>query len=159
LFAEAYSTDRATGLRRVVRIFNLISVAAALPVALVLGLFPDLVLRAFGDGFRAASPVLQILAAMQVFNVLTGPVGVLMSMTGRQRQLAVLLAGGRVIHLVLCVALIPTYGAVGAAWSAFIAHGAWNLVGVFLVRAQLKIDCSLFDWLHGFAPAKSSASE
>jgi O-antigen/teichoic acid export membrane protein len=150
LFAEAYSADRASGLRKVVRNFNLVSVAAALPIGLLLLLFAKPILGAFGDGFRAASPVLQVLAGMQVLNVLTGPVGVLMSMTGRQNQLAALLGGGLLIHIILCGFLIPEYGAVGAAWAAFAAHGAWNVCGVFLVRAQLKIDCSVVDWARYF---------
>jgi O-antigen/teichoic acid export membrane protein len=147
LFAEAYATDRTSGLRKVVRIFNLVSIVSALPIALVLGFFAEPLLGIFGSGFRAAAQVLQILAAMQVFNVLTGPVGVIMSMTGRQNQLATLLAGGLVVHVVLCVILIPRFGAAGAAWSAFIAHGLWNLCGVIMIRAQLGIDCSALDWL------------
>ena len=147
LFAEAYAADRQSGLRKVVRTFNFVSVAAALPIALLLVLFAEPVLGTFGGGFRAAFPILQILAGMQVVNVLTGPVGVLMSMTGQQNRLAALLAGGLGVHILLCVFLVPEYGAVGAAWSAFVAHGAWNVVGVFLVRRQLGIDCSVFDWL------------
>jgi O-antigen/teichoic acid export membrane protein len=154
LFAEAYAVDRVSGLRKVVRAFNVVSVAAALPIALILVLFAEPVLATFGADFRSAFPVLQILAGMQVINVLTGPVGVLMSMTGQQNRLAALLAGGLIVHLLLCVFLIPEYGAVGAAWAAFIAHGVWNLLGVFLVRTKTGIDCSVFDWLRRVAPPR-----
>jgi O-antigen/teichoic acid export membrane protein len=146
LFSEANAASRSAGLRKIVRTFNVFSVAAALPIATLLACFAEPVLGAFGPGFRDAAPVLQVLAGMQILNVLTGPVGALMSMTGRQNQLAVLLAGGLAVHVVLCLVLIPPFGALGAAWSAFIAHGLWNLCGVVIIRMQLGIDCSVLDW-------------
>lgn len=147
LISESYSAGERQELRRVIRLLNLCSVIAALPVVAVLALWPDKLLGLFGDEFSTAADVLRILALMQLLNVLTGPVGLLMSMTGRQRTLAILLGGAFLVHVALCVVLVPQSGAMGAAWAAFIAHGLWNLAGVFIVRAALGVDCSLVDWV------------
>jgi O-antigen/teichoic acid export membrane protein len=150
LLAEAYAARRTVELRRVIRMFNALTAVSAIPAAAILALGAEWFLGIFGEGFRTAAPALRILALMQVLNVLTGPVGILMSMTGRQRNLALLLAAGFAMHFVLCVVLIPKYGLIGAAWSALAAHAAWNLAGAVIVWRVAGIDCSVLDWLRRF---------
>lgn len=150
LLAEAYTGGRTAELRRVTRMLNVLSSVSAIPVAAALALGAESFLGVFGEGFKTAASVLQILVLMQVLNVLTGPVGVLMSMTGRQRDLALLLAAGLAVHVLLCLVLIPLYGAIGAAWSAFAAHAIWNIAGAVIFRRVSGIDCSVLDWLRKF---------
>lgn len=147
MLAEAYASGERDVLRRVIRILNLFASVAAIPIAFLVWLGAPWILGIFGPGFSPASPALRVLLLMQVFNVLTGPVGVILSMTGRQRELAALLGAAFAIHLLLCLILIPQHGALGAAWSAFVAHALWNLAGVATIRSKLRIDCTLFDWL------------
>lgn len=147
MLAEAYASGERDALRRVIRVLNLFAGLAAIPIAILVSMGAHRVLGIFGSDFSSAAQVLRVLLLMQILNVLTGPVGVIMSMTGRQRELAVLLGSAFVVHLFLCLILIPRHGALGAAWSAFVAHALWNLAGVAIIRSKLHVDCTLFDWM------------
>jgi O-antigen/teichoic acid export membrane protein len=100
------------------------------------------ILGIFGGEFSQGGGVLQVLVFMQILNVLTGPVGTVLSMTGGERRLALLLALGLLANICLNIVLIPRYGSMGAAWSAFVAHALWNLAGLIHVRQRLGIDVS-----------------
>lgn len=157
MLAEAHTLGRFPEFRRLVRWLNLLSLLAAFPLACTMFFASDWLLAMFGKGFVSAEPVLWVLVAMQVINVATGPTGALLSMTGHQRELSKLLAGGLVLNVVLCCLLIPKLGALGAAWAGLIAHSAWNLVAVFVVRRLLFIDCTALDWLRPVAaPARAN---
>ena len=147
MMAAAYASARHDELNRIVRLFTLVSLVAGLPLAILLGAAAPWVLHAFGPEFEAARGALLVLLAMQCVNVATGPVGMLLAMTGRQRALAKLLAGGLVLNVVLNTVMIPKFGLMGAAWSAFVAHSAWNIAGVLHIRKELGIDCSLVTWV------------
>lgn len=90
-------------------------VLLGMPIVLVLGLFSDWFLGWFGADFINANGVLWVLLIGQAFNVLTGPVGVLMMMmrhTNKLRQFTFITV---ILHLVLMIILVPVYGAMGAA--------------------------------------------
>lgn len=159
LLAEAYAARRTSELRRVIRVLNALTALSAIPAAAILAFGAEWFLGIFGEGFAPAASALRLLALMQVLNVLTGPVGILLSMTGRQRILAALLAAGFAMHFVLCLILIPRYGLIGAAWSALAAHAAWNLAGAVIVWQVAAVDCSVLDWLRRFdgTPADSGS--
>ncbi len=148
MMARAYVNGRKAELQRVVSLFTLLSLLAALPIAAILAVGAPWLLRAFGPEFPQAADALFVLLGMQCVNVATGPVGLLLAMTGRQAVLAWLLLAAVIVNVILNVVLIPRFGLMGAAWSSFIAHGAWNIAGVVLIRRVLGVDCSLIAWLH-----------
>lgn len=77
----------------------------------------------FGPEFASAATALRILAAGQLVNVLTGPIGGFVAMAGHERLLLLLAFGGLAALLALNWALVPVLGVAGAAvaWSAAIA--------------------------------------
>ena len=117
--ASLYERNRREELERVARYAVQLSTLLATPPLLLFTLFPDLVLWLFGSEFTAGAGPLMVLAVAQFINVSTGPVGYLLIMTGRAKQMrnVDILATG--VGLVLYLTLIPGYGAVGAA----IAYG------------------------------------
>lgn len=135
----------AVRMRSVVRTLNRLSVAAGLAVGGVLFAAAGPVLALFGPGFEAAATPLRILVAGQLLNVLTGPTGVLLSMTGRERAYAALLAGGLALQVGLLLALAPTLGATGAALAGVAGSAAWNLVAAGLLRRGLGFDVTALD--------------
>jgi O-antigen/teichoic acid export membrane protein len=147
MMAAAYANGRYGELQRIVRLLTLLSLLSGAPIAMLLALASPWVLHAFGPGFPQAADALFVLLAMQCVNVATGPVGLLLAMTGRQSVLAWLLFGGVLLNVLLNLALIPRFGLMGAAWSSFIAHTAWNIAGVVHIRRTLGIDCSLAGWI------------
>lgn len=119
--------------RRSLRIVLLVSA----PVFALLFLLSDEVMGIFGDQYASGSRVLQILLLGQLVNVATGSVGVLLNMSGHERDsrnVAFL-----VTPLTLVLAVFSTYffGLIGTA-SAFAAGLAvQNLASAMLVRERL----------------------
>jgi O-antigen/teichoic acid export membrane protein len=147
LLAAAAGSGQAGELRQIVRTLNGLSLLAAIPAALILIAAAGPILGLFGVEFREAAPALRLLAVAQLLNVLTGPTGMVLSMTGHERSLVRLLLAGLVLNVVLNVVWIPVYGAAGAALASLLSHLAWNLMAVVVVRARLGLDITPFDLL------------
>jgi O-antigen/teichoic acid export membrane protein len=144
MFAEALAKGRATDLQRLVTLSIWLSAAVALPVTLLLLAQGETVLSIFGADFAVGAGALGVLALAQLFNVATGPVGVLLSTSGNHLRLAGYLAIGLVVNVLLNLWLIPAYQLMGAAVSALIAHVLWNALASWFVWRRLGINCTIF---------------
>jgi len=112
-----------------------------LPVFLVFMLFSPSLLLVFGEDFAGAGTALRLLAVGQMVNAMVGPIGFILSMTGRQKLNlvnSIVLAG---LHIVLIVILIPRYGIAGAGLATSVSLGLLNIVRVIEVKV-----------LYGFTP-------
>jgi len=105
-------------------------------------LFPDVVLGIFGPGFVGPEGrlVLRILAIGQLCNVMCGPVGQILLMTGNARAHRSNLVMSLTWGMLMCLLLIPAYGAVGAAFAAATTLTMSNALAVYKVRRILNID-------------------
>ena len=83
---------------------------------------------------------MRLLLLGQAVNVLTGSVGFLLAMTGRERQLrnAVLISGP--CSILLAILLIPIYGIEGAAVSTAIGLALQNILCFRFVYKSLHIN-------------------
>lgn len=147
MLAGATASGQPSELRSVVRTLNGLSILAAVPCSILLLVAAEPIMGMFGREFREAAPALRILVLSQLLNVFTGPTGLVLAMTGQDRSLAVLLFAGLALNALLNLLWIPAYGLVGAAASALVAHAAWNIAGVFLIRSRLAIDVTPLDLL------------
>ena len=102
------------------------------PLVIVLIFNPKLVMGIFGHDFIFGVNLLVILVAAQVFNVLTGPVGIVLQMTGRQNLDLITNLVLVICNLLLNIILIPTIGVEGAACATLI-----SVVGVHTCRLLL----------------------
>jgi len=85
------------------------------------------ILELFGEGVESSYPALLVLVAGYLLSSCCGSVGYLMTMTGNQRaSLKVFIATG-IVHVLLCVLLIPTLGIIGAALSHGLTVAVWNI--------------------------------
>jgi len=99
-----------------------------LPFLLILLLFPHQLLSIFGKGFESGATALGILAWANLAVFATGPVGVIIDMTGNtwvKFANSILLVG---LAIVLNLVLIPPYGLVGAAVADLAANVLINVV-------------------------------
>jgi O-antigen/teichoic acid export membrane protein len=87
----------------------------SLPLFLPILLFSSMVLEIFGNRFTVVSTSLCVLAIGQLVNASTGPVGGMISMSGRSGLELINSASIWVIGIVLCLILIPRWGIMGAA--------------------------------------------
>ncbi|WP_242472626.1 lipopolysaccharide biosynthesis protein [Ectothiorhodospira mobilis] len=110
---------------------------AALTGYVLLG--PWLLQTLFGPAFAAAYLPLLILACGQVVNAGFGSVGLLLNMTGHERQVTRVVAVAALVNVALNLLLIPMLGATGAALATSAATVLWNAWLWFVVRERLGI--------------------
>jgi O-antigen/teichoic acid export membrane protein len=153
-FAELYAGGDLASLGATANKATLLMVACAAPVFLVFVAEPIFVMRIFGSGFSSGATILQILSVGQFFNVVTGSYGVLLVMSGLEREYrnAQLIAASVVLSL--NIVLIPTYGATGAAIAAASAitvrntlfgYFVWTKLGILVVNPRSLIQRSVGD--------------
>jgi O-antigen/teichoic acid export membrane protein len=137
--ASLYESGSREELDRVARYAVKISTLLATPPLLVFVLVPDFVLSLFGSEFTAGTVPLIILAIAQFLNVSTGPVGYLLIMTGREKQMRNVDLVATSVGMALYLTLIPSYGAAGAAVAYGTAISVRYLGSAFIVARSLNI--------------------
>lgn len=109
----------------------------SMPAFVVLAIFAADLLRAFGPAFAAASDATLVLVVGAGFNALTGPGMQMLTMSGHPVWGAVDNALGLVLNIGLNLALVPTFGIIGAAWAWTASLIVMNLARLIQVRHLL----------------------
>ncbi len=138
-FAELYEKGDMDALGATARNSARMMVLFAAPVLLLFTVAPGWVMGLFGPEFTTGGTVLLVLALGQFVNVATGSVGFVLVMTGNEplaRNTTALAAG---VGLILNIALIPPFGAVGAAIATAVSMASLNLPAAYLVKNRLGI--------------------
>lgn len=86
-----------------------------LPLAMILVACGRPILGLFGPEFESAEQALHILVIGQLFNLLTGPAGYLLAMSGHERLLRSISIATAVLMILMSIGLIPLLGSTGAA--------------------------------------------
>jgi O-antigen/teichoic acid export membrane protein len=116
--AAAHRVGESAGVYRAWRQATIIMTVMAAPLLGLCLAVPEWILHFFGPEFVAGAPALQILAAGQLINVLTGPAGSILIMTGREDWSLRISCAALVMLAILGLTLVPAYGIVGAALTA-----------------------------------------
>lgn len=120
---------------------------AALPVVLVFVLFGDVVLRvAFGEAYVEGHAALMILSMGQLVNAATGSVGLILNMTGHERDTLVGMVCGAGVNILLSLVLIPPFGVEGAAWATALSLITWNIILCWQAYRRVGIVSTAFNW-------------
>ena len=128
-------------LQRVITTAARVTVALALPAALMLSLFARPILGlVFGSEFERGALCLVILCGAQVVNAGAGSVGLILKMTGHERDAALGMAFGAFTNVVLNTALVPVWGIDGAALATGMSLIVWNVFLVARVWKRLSLD-------------------
>lgn len=102
-------------------------------------LFGKPILGLFGESFVAGYSVLAVLAVASLCTAAVGPIGELLQVTGNHDAAALTLGGGAALNLTLNLALIPTYGPIGAAVATSTSWIAIRVCQFVIVRQRLGI--------------------
>ncbi len=143
LMSEAFATGAGRELQRIVSGMIWLSMLVAVPAVMLLIVLAGPVLGMFGADFRGASGPLVVLSLAQLFNVATGPSGLLLVAGGYQRVLALLLGVGVLINVILNVIWIPAYGLMGAAYAAVAAQVCWNAAAAAFIYRSMGVNCTI----------------
>ncbi len=137
--AALYARGDRSGVQTMVTTTAWWATLSALVIALPLFALPGLVLSLFGDGFASGSAALRILLLGQLVNATAGSVGVMLTMTGHERQAAVVMMVAAAGQIGLSVALIPRFGVEGAAVANAVSLIGWNLALAVPTWRKLRI--------------------
>ncbi|MCM8537262.1 MAG: polysaccharide biosynthesis C-terminal domain-containing protein [Lentisphaeraceae bacterium] len=109
----------------------------ALPQLVIICLFAGQIMSLFGQEFTRGAWLLRFLAFSQFINVLTGSVGFLLQMTGKERVLKKNLLYTVVFVILGCLAFIPLWGIWGGALVLSLAISLQNILCCMAVRKEL----------------------
>jgi O-antigen/teichoic acid export membrane protein len=124
----AYKNNNIEQLKRVMTQAALLCFGSSVLITVILALSMFHILALFGNyALSAASPLL-ILLVGQLINSMTGAVSVLLMMTGAEKFTSIASALTLLLNIVLMLALVPDFGAVGAAIATAITVIVWNLL-------------------------------
>ena len=131
-------------LQRIVTLGARAIAAFTLPAGLVMVLAGRWLLLLFGSEFTLGYVPLLILIVGQFANALAGSVGYLMTMTGHQRDAAVVLGASAGLNVIMNALLIPAWGISGAATATAVSTVLWNIAMYILVRKRLSVEPTCF---------------
>jgi len=116
-----------------------------LPLALLMIALAHPLIRFFyGERFLDGATALQILVVAQFFTIASGPVGIILNMTGHAGLSARALASGALLNVLLNILLIPRFSYTGAATATAISIACCNGLRWYWVRSHLRIKPSAF---------------
>lgn len=138
--ASLYASGDLQALQRMVTKLVRVTVALTLPVAIAfIGLGYWVLLWIYGADYVAGQRALAILSVGQLVNVAMGPVGMLLIMTGHEKDATWSIGISAVANVGLNFALVPKWGLEGAAISAASSMVLWNCLMARAVHKRFGI--------------------
>lgn len=151
--ADLHNRKETARLDRLFKAFTRWTLAATIPVFLVLAVAPGAVLDLFGPDYGGGETALLILLAGQFVNVATGGVGFVLIMVGRTGWDLVVYGASLALNLGLAFALAPRYGIEGAAVANAVTFALSKWARLALVARFVNIQPYDRNYLRLFAPA------
>jgi O-antigen/teichoic acid export membrane protein len=137
--ADLHNRGETERLDRLFKTLTRWTIAATIPLFLVLTVAPDTALRIFGNDFAGGETALLILLAGQFINIATGSVGFVLIMVGRTGWDLVVYAASLALNLGLAFWLCPRYGMEGAAIANAVTFALSKWARLALVRRFVHI--------------------
>ena len=142
--ATLYSENKLQELEQIIRKSVLIVFSVSLSIGVIMMVFGKYLLLIFGSEFVPGHTAMNILILGQVFHAFTGPVGLLLNMTGYQNYTAIAVGISAVLNIIFNALLIPQWGINGAAAATTASLIIINVLKVILTQRKLKISLSPF---------------
>jgi O-antigen/teichoic acid export membrane protein len=139
-FAELYKKGDMAGLEKIIHQSTKLIFWSAASIILVIFLFPSFILAIFGEEFKTALYALLILTFGQFINAISGSVGYILQMTGKQKVFQHIVLTAAMMNIGLNTLLIPHYGINGAALASMLSMAFWNLASFMYIRTHLNIN-------------------
>lgn len=137
--ASLYAAGELDRLQRLVTMSSRLILLASFPLALGLILFGHWFLLVFGQEFTQGGMALAILSVGRLFSATMCAVGLLLVMTGHERQAAIGVGVGAALNVALNAALIPPLGIEGAAIATATSTVVLNLLLAVWVYRKVGI--------------------
>jgi O-antigen/teichoic acid export membrane protein len=138
-FAALYKQGDMKTLDSTARNSTKLMTAMVSPLLLVFILFPEKVMKLFGPQFLEGATALMILSVGQLVNVIIGPVGYLLIMSGHEKSFRNNLFAFVSLNILLNFILIPKYGIIGTSIATTFSVVMMKIVAMILVYWKLSI--------------------
>lgn len=112
----------------------------AIPFCVMGFILSDFVMAIFGQEFEGSGLLLAILLVGMTINVVTGPVGILLTMSGNERDFRQTLVISLLVSIPLCLALSLYFGVFGSAIAISVSISLQNLIASEWVRKRIGIN-------------------
>lgn len=140
-FARLYAQQDMVRLQRLVTQSARAILVLALPVTAVFLIFGEAFLTiAFGPNYAAGHTALAILTLGQLANAGMGSVGILLNMTGHERDALTGVAIAAIANVFMGILLVPKFGLNGAATATTVTLIVWNFLLRRAVWNRLRIE-------------------
>jgi O-antigen/teichoic acid export membrane protein len=136
-FAESFARKNNEELEQVTKKSTKMIFLATTPILVIMVVFGRTALTMFGSEFVVGYWTLVVLCIAKFVGAVSGSVGYLLQMTGRQKVYLNIVAIAFLINLTLGFYLIPKHGYVGAAVATAIAVIFSNLVSIWIIKRRL----------------------
>jgi len=144
LIPRLYSSGDIRGLRKTISKSVLLASSIALCIAFLLIITRKQFLLIFGQEYIAGQYILIVLVLGQLFNVISGPPGILLSMTGNASDVALSSALGALTNIGLNFILIPKWGMMGASIATASGIAVWNIMMIVIAYRKIRVVTFLF---------------
>lgn len=141
--AELIGRKDLDGLRQLLANGSLLNTGLSVVVVGGLLVMGPLLIRLFGSAFVEGADAMRILMIGQLVQAMVGGGGAMLAMSGRNGALAAVMAVSVVSHVLLCVLLIPPFGAIGAAIATATTLGLSGVVQAMMSHRLLGVDPSI----------------
>ncbi len=134
---ELYANKDYKSLESLIKQITRLMFYISAPFLLIFIFFPHSVMSIFGEGFTLGVTVLVLMSLSQCVNAISGPVGVILTMTDKQVAFQYVIIISTVLNIILNYILIPRYGIDGAAFATMVSMIFWNLTLVVYIKKKM----------------------
>ncbi|NOR54701.1 MAG: oligosaccharide flippase family protein [Sulfurovum sp.] len=138
-FSELYWSKKSHELQKVISHATRLIFFSSLFMSIFIVIFSKSILSMFGDEFIIGSTALIYLMFGQLINSATGSVGILLNMTGHQKELQVIILITVIITIVLNIVFVPIYGMNGAAVITMLGTIILNVASAIFAKRKLML--------------------
>ncbi len=149
--SELYYSNQIKELELVLSKSSALAVILALPLLLLMTLFPNFLLALFGSEFLPGREALVLLGIAQFINATLGASIFALGLTGGERKLALVVGTSLLVNISLGFLLIPLFGVIGAGIATSLTITLSNVILVIVVKRTLGV------WLLPFVALRSWA--
>jgi O-antigen/teichoic acid export membrane protein len=96
----------------------------------------------FGEDYQGAITILQVFTLYAVLQCVVKNTSNGLDYLGRAKERAIVKTASSVLNLVLNILLIPTIGAIGAAYALVFSHSIYTIFNIYIINMELNLDFS-----------------
>lgn len=154
ILAEMYRKSDMEAFRRVSLHTTYVGVGISISITLAYVVCGRWLLHVIDPQFGSAYGAMVVMCVGYVINTMTGPVPLALTMTGFERDAVKGIIGGIVVNIVVCAALVPVMGHMGAAIGSVLGQFVWNIILAALVRRRLGMTLDILALFERRSPVR-----